>query len=149
MAFRKSLCHAYSSFISFLSFCNSVLCLLSARLLVIFAMLVCSFCCSSVSWRLMNSPLPFLSARRLMNLVSTGVHKSCLCAYLKIHESMSVWLPANVRLVCLLSICLPIIAALQNKSIFLVSSLSSRKFPPNVEGRPRDHRGSFVITLSS
>merc|ERR1719334_2503505 len=37
----------------------------------------------------------------------------------------------------------------QNKSIFLVSSLSSRNFPPNAEGRPRDHRESYVITFSS
>jgi len=37
-----------------------VLCLSSTRLLVNFAILV---------WRLMNSPLTFLSARRLMNLV--------------------------------------------------------------------------------
>jgi len=70
--------------------------------------------------------------------VCPPAHESCmcllefmsvhvLCAYLKNHESvcLSVWLPAK----CLVR--LPLSAALQNKSIFLVSSLSSRNFPPN------------------
>ena len=137
---------AYSSF-SLLC----VLCLSSTRLLVNFAILVCSFSCSSVSWGDWWTLLwPFcLPAGTWILYVSTRVHV-CACAVCLPKKSWICLSGCLLKcLVSLLTVRLPLSAALQNKSIFLVSSLSSRNFPPNAEGRPRDHRGSYVITFSS
>jgi len=132
--------HSFAFYVYRLPACLSFLPFSSARFLV-----------HKVSWGDWWTLLwPFcLPAGSWILYVSTRVHV-CACAvclpkksWVCLSVCLSVWLPAK----CLVR--LPLSAALQNKSIFLVSSLSSRNFPPNAVGRPRDHRGSYVITFSS